>query len=347
MLTYELTKSEVVAVAKGLRATQSFQLRKGTSAVWEEYAKAKNNPTGLLFEIHEWMQPLYDVFSQLEGKAAGETSRCANGIVMKLIKDQAKVEGLPTLSTWNLSAKELAHLLLHKVTWELCCCRRVSKLKSTEDNEPWDEDISMVKRVAGEAKTVAGEAKTVASSALQVAGQAKRIASKALRVAGEAKAARSLGRYPQGEQASGERPQTGLTPHTASIQRASPISSLNDRDKCMLALMTPCDWQNLYSANASMKLELNESQPVADVHTQSCGRKKATFFVINLHRVRGLDGPAFSRNFADHALYSKWKEQKNDCEVLAAAKGRAAAELLPVFRTLQGALDIVSQGNIK
>jgi len=115
----------------------------------------------------------------------------------------------------------------------------------------------------------------------------------------------------------------------------------------MLALMTPCDWQNLYSANASMKLELNESQPVADVHTQSCGRKKATFFVINLHRVRGLDGPAFSKKFADHALYSKWKEQKNDCEVLAAAKGRAAAELLPVFRTLQGALDIVSQGNIK
>ena len=119
-LTYELTKSEVVAVAKGLRATQSFQLRKGTSAVWEEYAKAKNNPTGLLFEIHEWMQPLYDDFSKLEGKAAGETSRCANGIVMKLIKDQAKVEGLPTLSTWNLSARELAHLLLHKVTWEFC-----------------------------------------------------------------------------------------------------------------------------------------------------------------------------------------------------------------------------------
>jgi hypothetical protein len=291
---------------------------------------------------------LYDVLSQLEGKAAGETSRCANGIVMKLIKDQAKVEGLPTLSTWNLSAKELAHLFLHKVTWELCCCRRVSKLKSTEVNEPWDEDISMVKRVAGEAKTVAGEAKTVASSALQVAGQAKRIASKALLVAGEAKAARSLGRYPQG-QASGERPQTGLNASDDGRQRASPIICMNDRDKCMLALMTPCDWQNLFSANASMKLELNESQPVADLpykgdwaHTQSCGRKKATFFVINLHRVRGLDGPAFSKKFADHALYSKWKEQKNDCEVLAAAKGRAAAELLPVFRTLQGALDIVS-----
>ena len=121
--------------------------------------------------------------------------------------------------------------------------------------------------------------------------------------------------------------------------RATRINCLTDRDKCMLSLMTDEDWKNLMNTNASMKMKPNEGM------SNGCQTMKTSFFAIKLQRVRGLDGPAFSKKFADHALYSKWTEQKKECDVMQAANGRAAAELLLVFRTLQGALDIVSQHN--